>query len=143
MGYYTHISTCFSAEYTEITMTLAIRAAEKIPDGAGYDEAKRMLLAFAKGEGFFTGVKGTLFNWGHVGNYTDGQAFASVLLNFLQELRRYNETGFSEFDHALVFWEAEGTESAVCYEIKPQDGNHDSYLVLAKHENLPFCWNQG
>lgn len=150
MAWYVHISTCFPAENTDESSRIA---KEHLKQTHLKDEVIWMLLAFSRGEGFFTGPKGTLFNWGIIGNYTDGETCALQIMAFLEDLREYDkhdhaETGFSEYDHALVFVEEEQSEAVTVYEIKPGDaamGLEEEVrvnLMVYKHENMPFCWGQ-
>lgn len=140
----THISTCFASEHTSVSTLLATEFLERIADNDdhAYEELQAMLKAYIDGKGFFEGPKGILFNWGYVGNYTNGEVFANTLREFLKELRNHACTGFGDSAHALVFVEIEGTESATCYEIKPNDDSDESYLVVVEHKDLPFCWGQ-
>ena len=137
MGYYTHISTCFSLNYDGCIPKKAKEYASK----SEQRELKHMFDDMSNGKGFFVGSKGSLFNWGYVGNYTEIEPFVEMLKNFLEEIRGFYTEGFLDFDQALVFYEPEQSEQATAYEIKPKDGLSENKLIIEKH-NCPFAWMQ-
>ena len=146
MGYYVHISVTFSAD-KEPVINLAKEMLEKltIDDSDGHREAKAMLKAFSEGNGYNCGWKGSIWSWGIVGNYTDGEKFVKCLKPFWNELI-INEKGAFEFDHVIVFREPEQRGYAECWEIyqeeNPNEVGYTGKLILKHHELLPFSWNQ-
>lgn len=144
MALYTHISVCFSVDDNTFGRCIAksyMRELEKDRDNASI-ELIWMLKAFSEGNGIFTGPKGSLFNWGIVGNYTGIEDFITQLIPFLEALRSDEDTGFCDFEHAIVFYEREGSESATVYEIMPFENNAMNPLIWRVHENMPFTWMQ-
>jgi hypothetical protein len=67
--------------------------------------------------------------------------FVEILKTFLEEIRGLFTGGFLEFDHAIVFYEAEQSEQATAYEIMPEDNDSDKKLIIKEHK-CPFCWMQ-
>ncbi len=141
-----HISVCFSAEYTDIGTSIAwvalggIREREKAADGTNYPEAKDMLKAFIGNEGFFCGTKGSLFNWGYVGNYTHADEFVDILKPFWYALLAASDIEPCDFEHILIFEEKEDYGSVTVYEV--MYSRHTEQMVVEVHKDLPFCWNQ-
>ena len=142
MGWYTHVSTCFSLDYAGCVP----RRAQEFIDKENKKEFPQteiihMFEEMKCGKGFFIGCKGSLFNWGYVGNYTEAEPFVETLKEFLEGIRGLFTEGFLEFDHAIVFYEAEQSEQAIAYEIMPEDDDSDKPLIIKKHK-CPFCWMQ-
>lgn len=144
MAYCVHISTCFAAPHTRLGAKIARDHMQKYDNE---EEIWAMLKAFAEGKGFFNHRQGTLFNWGVIGNYTNGLEFSLQLLSFLEDLRAAeNETFFFRTLHAMVFCEGEG-KYATAYEIKPgefaelaTEPGIEPNLIVCAHKST-FCWN--
>ena len=122
------------ANHNEL-VEVAKKYSEKIADCT---EAQSFLNYISEGKGYACGHKGALLTWGIVGNYTDADDFIKKLEPFFLEIYD-KECGPLDFEHILVFCEAEQSESATAYELI-YDEKEKKLEVKVHH--CPFAWMQ-
>lgn len=136
MGWYVHISVIFACDENKGVADLAKKHLENL--GEECHEAHWFLNNLSKRTGTNDGPKGGLSLWGTVGNHTNAEKFVEALRPFWTELlSSKTDGGPFDFEHILVFYEPEQSESANAYEI-----SFNKELIIKHHPNLPFCWGQ-
>jgi len=134
MGYYVHINVCFACDNNEGVAEIAARHAPSIK----HREAKFFLDTLSSRTGTNPGGKGGLSTWGIVGNYVRGADFVQALLPFWNDLIGC-EDGPNDFEHVLVFEEAEQSANAKAFEIEKDEFSGE--IKVTEHA-CTFRWNQ-
>ena len=146
MGFYVHVQISFSVHSVPAMARLASEHRARLDEGKERD-AVRILLAMEEGERYVGhGPKGSLFCFGFVGNYSNGESIAEALAPMIEQMLREDEAA-SDFDHVVLLVEPEQTESAQAFEmylVAPDASTPSRYgkLTTRHHDGLPFCWGQ-
>jgi hypothetical protein len=161
MGHYVHLSVIFACDDYGDVAPLAAKHLAALPEEASSEqlgrgefedlrEARRFLHDLSERSGRqHCGHKGGLATWGIVGNYTTGKGFVETLRPFWTDLLHGEGAPF-DFEHIMVFVEAEQRERADAYEIflevipdpNAPDGARLGPVVIKHHPDLPFAWMQ-
>lgn len=137
MNFCVHIHVCFSCNDNEPVAKVA--AAHLAALGEDVREARWFLNDLSKRTGINTGTKGGLSLWGMTGNYTSAERFIKALMPFWKGVYEIEEGDLLDFEHVLVFEEAEGAEQTTAYELSYDD---DTRIVSVQKHLCPFAFMQ-
>lgn len=142
-----HISICFPLKdaIPGAVHDAIVELVKTFPEGNQdtYREAQDFLQALSENRGYCCGRKGPLFTWGYVGNYTNVEDVAKLLMPVWKAL--YIHECLCYFEHIIVFEEWEQSKCATAYEISAVLGDGDlqppTDIKIVKHD-CPFAWMQ-
>ncbi len=144
MSFFVNLLVSFRCDENEGVAELAKNHLPVIRE-KGEKEAIYFLEELSQRTGSNFGLKGGMSLWGMVENHTDPDAFVACLNPFWDDLLRSRiEGGPLWFQHIVVFYELEDSDSANVLEIY-LDGDFreqmaNRHLTVKKHEQLPFHW---